>query len=84
MCRRCKISVCRLLFRFNENIPILKEIVTGDEKWIRYNKVENKNEREANEITSPKSIKGFSSLTKEFETVYRGEGTRRDAFTIHS
>ena len=35
-----RISACYSLFKCNENVPFLKEIVTGDEKWILYNNVE--------------------------------------------
>ena len=34
------ISACDSLLKHNENIPFLKQIVTGDEKWILYNNVE--------------------------------------------
>ena len=34
------ISECDSLLKHNENVPFLKQIVTGDEKWILYNNVE--------------------------------------------
>ena len=34
------VSACDSLLKRNENIPFLKQIVTGDEKWILYNNVE--------------------------------------------
>ena len=34
------ISTCDFLLKHNENVPFLKQIVTGDEKWILYNNVE--------------------------------------------
>ena len=34
------ISACDSLLKRNENVPFLKQIVTGDEKWILYNSVE--------------------------------------------
>ena len=35
-----RISACDSLLKHNEDIPLLKQIVTGDEKWILYNNVE--------------------------------------------
>ena len=35
-----RISTCDSLLKRNENVPILKQIVTGNEKWILYNNVE--------------------------------------------
>ena len=34
------ISACDSLLKRNENVPFLKQIVIGDEKWILYNNVE--------------------------------------------
>ena len=34
------ISTCDSLLKRNENIPFLKQIMTGDEKWILHNNVE--------------------------------------------
>ena len=34
------ISTCDSLLKCKENIPFLKQIVTGNEKWIQYNNVE--------------------------------------------
>ena len=34
------ISTCNSLLKCNENIWLLKQVVTGDEKWILYNNVE--------------------------------------------
>ena len=36
------ISACKSLLKHNKNVPFLKQIVTGDEKWILYNNVERK------------------------------------------
>ena len=36
------ISACDSLLKRNKNVPFLKQIVTGDEKWILYNSVEQK------------------------------------------
>ena len=36
------ISLCDSLLKHNENVPFLKQIVMGDEKWILYNNVEQK------------------------------------------
>ena len=33
-------AACDSLLKCNENVPFLKQIVTGDEKWILYNNVE--------------------------------------------
>ena len=32
-----RISICDSLYKCNEEAPFLKQIVTGDEKWIIYN-----------------------------------------------
>ena len=34
------ISACNSLLKHNENVPFLKQVVTGNEKWILYNNVE--------------------------------------------
>ena len=34
------ISACNSLVKHNENVPFLKQIVMGNEKWILYNNVE--------------------------------------------
>ena len=34
------ISTCNSLLKCNENVPFLKQIVTGDEKWKLYDNVE--------------------------------------------
>ena len=34
------ISACDSLLKHNENVPFLKQIVTGNEKWILYNNME--------------------------------------------
>ena len=39
------ISPCNSLLKSNENVPFLKQIVTGNEKWILYNNVEWKRSR---------------------------------------
>ena len=36
------IFTCDSLLRRNENVPFLKQTVSGDEKWILYNNVEQK------------------------------------------
>ena len=36
------ISACNSLLKRNENVPFLKQIVTGDKNWILYNNVERK------------------------------------------
>ena len=37
-----RISACDSLLKCNENVPFLKQIMMGDEKWILYNNVEQK------------------------------------------
>ena len=37
-----RISACNSLLKRNKNVLFLKQIVTGDEKWILYNNVEQK------------------------------------------
>ena len=37
-----RISTCDSLLKRNENVPLLKQIVMGDKKWILYNNVEQK------------------------------------------
>ena len=37
-----RISTCNSLLKHNENIPFLKQIVMGNEKWILHNNVERK------------------------------------------
>jgi len=32
-----RISICDSLYKRNEETPFLKQVVTGDEKWIIYN-----------------------------------------------
>ena len=39
------ISACNFLLKRNENVPFLKQIVTGDGRWIVYNNVEQKRSR---------------------------------------
>ena len=34
-----RISICDSFYKRNEETPFLKQVVTGDEKWIIYNKV---------------------------------------------
>ena len=36
------ISACNSLLKLHKNVPFLKQIVTGDEKWILYHNVERK------------------------------------------
>ncbi|XP_018046256.1 PREDICTED: histone-lysine N-methyltransferase SETMAR-like [Atta colombica] len=40
-----RISICDSLYKRNEETPFLKQVVTGDEKWIIYNNVERKRSR---------------------------------------
>ena len=35
-----KTSACNLLLKCNENVPFLKQILTGDKKWILYSHME--------------------------------------------
>ena len=52
------ISTCDSLLKRNENIPFLKQIVTGDEKWLLYNNVEQKRsggKRNEPPTTTPKA-----------------------------
>ncbi|RLU19787.1 hypothetical protein DMN91_008346 [Ooceraea biroi] len=44
-----RISICDSLYKRNENVPFLKQLVTGDEKWIIYNNVERKRSWESEE-----------------------------------
>ena len=37
-----RISACNSLLKHNENVLFLKQIVTGDEKWVLYNNVKRK------------------------------------------
>jgi len=37
-----RISICDSFYKRNEETPFLKQVVTGDEKWIIYNNVERK------------------------------------------
>jgi len=37
-----RISICDSLYKRNEETPFLKQVVTGDEKWIIYNNVKRK------------------------------------------
>lgn len=39
---RNRINICDLLYKRNKVTPFLKEMVTGDEKWIIYNNVQRK------------------------------------------
>lgn len=53
-----RISICDLLYKRNENVPFLKQIVTGDEKWVIYNNVERKRswgKRDDPPLTTPKA-----------------------------
>ena len=52
------ISACDSLLKCNKNIPFLKQIVTGNEKWILYNNMEQKSSwGKLNELpaTTPKA-----------------------------
>ena len=52
------ISACDSVLKLNENILFLKQIVTGDEKWILYNNVEWKRswgKRNEPPLTTPKA-----------------------------
>lgn len=37
-----RVSICDSLLKRNENVPFLKHMITGDEKWIFYHNVERK------------------------------------------
>ncbi|KAL6419691.1 hypothetical protein ACFW04_014569 [Cataglyphis niger] len=37
-----RISICDSLYKRNEETPFLKQVVTGDKKWIIYNNVKRK------------------------------------------
>jgi len=37
-----RVSICDSLYKRNEETSFLKQVVTGDEKWIIYNNVEQK------------------------------------------
>jgi len=37
-----RISICDSLYKRNEETPFLKQVMTGDEKWIIYNNIERK------------------------------------------
>jgi len=37
-----RISICDSLYKRNKETPFLKQVVTGNEKWIIYNNVERK------------------------------------------
>lgn len=53
-----RISICDSLYKRNENTPFLKQLVTGDEKWIVYNNVERKRswgKRDEPPLTTPKA-----------------------------
>jgi len=54
---RDRISICDSLYKRNEETPFLKQVVTGDEKWIIYNNVDRKRSwRKRNEppLATPK------------------------------
>ena len=57
-----RISTCDFLLKRNKNVPFLKQIVMGSEKWILYNAVEWKR-------TTTNHTKGWSS-SKEGDVVY--------------
>ena len=63
------ISTCDFLLKHNENVPFLKQMVAGDEKWILYNIVERR-DCGASERTTTNHTKGLAS-SKDGETVYR-------------
>ena len=53
------ISACDSVLKRNENIPFLKQIVMGDEKWILYSNVERKRswgKRSEPPPTTPKAV----------------------------
>ncbi|CAK9833044.1 Histone-lysine N-methyltransferase SETMAR [Anthophora retusa] len=53
-----RISICDSLYKRNEETPFLKQLVTGDEKWIIYKNVERKRswgKRDETPLTSPKA-----------------------------
>jgi len=64
-----RISICDSLCKRNEETPFLKQVVTGDEKWIIYNNVERKRswgKRNEPPFSHPKSW----SLSKEGHALY--------------
>ncbi|XP_012060168.1 PREDICTED: histone-lysine N-methyltransferase SETMAR-like [Atta cephalotes] len=53
-----RISICDSLYKRNEKTPFLKQVVTGNEKWIIYNNVERKRswgKRNEPLLTTPKT-----------------------------
>jgi len=48
------ISICDSLYKRNEETPFLKQVVTGDEKWIIYNNVERKKSWSESPLAIPK------------------------------
>ena len=59
-----RISACNSLFKRNENILFLKQIVTGDEKWIFYSNVGMEEIVGQVEWTNTSHTKGRSSSKK--------------------
>ena len=53
-----RISIYDSLLKRNENVPFLKLIVAGDEKWILYNNVEWKRSRGKQNEPPPTTPKG--------------------------
>ena len=53
------ISACDFLLKHNENVPFLKQIVTGDEKWILYKNADGRDCEEAKRTTSTTPKAGF-------------------------
>lgn len=53
-----RINICDSLYKRNEVTPFLKQVVTGDEKWIIYNNVQRKRfwgKRNESPLTTPKA-----------------------------
>ena len=64
------ISTCDFLFKHNEKVPFLKQIVTADEKWIPYNHVERKRPWGKRNEPPPATPKASQSSSKEGDAVY--------------
>ena len=64
------ISACDSLLKRNGNVPFLKQVVTGNEKWILYDNVEQKRSWGKRNEPPPTTLKaGLPS--KEGDVVYR-------------
>jgi len=59
-----RISICDSLLKRNENNPFLKQIITGDKKWIVYICVERKRSWAENDMSHHNRSKGRSASEK--------------------